>query len=68
MSDQTLTDPSQNPALNEVRIMQHLSHIDGIPRLHRWWLVQVDEEDDTTQRYREEKWQKKIKFSECTYA
>ena len=61
MLDQTLTDLSQNPALNEVRIMQHLSHIDGVPRLHGWWFVQVDKEDDTTQRYREEKWQKKIK-------
>ena len=53
MSDQTLTDLSQCSALNKVRIMQHLSHIDGVSRLYRWWFVQVDKKDDNTERYKE---------------
>ena len=47
--------------LNEVNMMTKLMHINGIPKLHAYWFVPHDNEDDSTARYRAPRWQKNMK-------
>lgn len=48
--------------LNKVNVMTKLMHINSIPKLHAYWFVPHDNEDDNTARYRASKWQKNMKF------
>ncbi|KIJ59343.1 hypothetical protein HYDPIDRAFT_33281 [Hydnomerulius pinastri MD-312] len=62
IKDHWVQESQLRTALHEVNMMELLQDIDGVPKLHDYWVVEVEPDIvDNTEQYWEERWQARMR-------